>query len=138
MDDIGGFRPSVDEPKRWRHCWSPPAIAKDQEEEEKPHRCANHRIQATRIFSGRYGAQTLSGTVHFVLCIKIGAKFFIKKTLNFIRLLLSGLARVSVNPWHYKVLHKFSSGSITETKKFCTSRSHFLCGPIKFLKDFHK
>jgi hypothetical protein len=46
------------------------------------------RIGATRIWSGPYGARTLSITVHFVPCIKIGAGFFTKKYLNIFELLL--------------------------------------------------
>jgi hypothetical protein len=43
---------------------------------------AFRRSTATRIFSGRYGARTLSSSVYFVPCIEIGDKTFMKKTLN--------------------------------------------------------
>jgi hypothetical protein len=48
----------------------------------------------TRKFTGRYGARTLSPTVPCSLCIKIGACFFVKTTLNFLRLLFGGPSRV--------------------------------------------
>jgi hypothetical protein len=51
-----------------------------------------------RVFSGRYGARTLSPTVACSLRIKIGACFFVKTTLNFLRLLFGGPSRVPVNP----------------------------------------
>jgi hypothetical protein len=85
----------------------------------KPEECVWFLVlYVTRILSGRYGARTLAGTVHFIPCIKIGDKFFMKKTLKFLRLLLSGPYRVYVIPWHYKVCYDFLSRSTAETKKF--------------------
>jgi hypothetical protein len=61
---------------------------------------------ATRIFSGRYGVRTLSRIIHFVPCIKIGAKIYKKEPEHF-KVITSGPSRVFVNPWHYKVLYDF-------------------------------
>jgi hypothetical protein len=94
--------------------------------------------------SGCYGARTLLTSVHYVPCIKIGDKKFMKITLNFFNLLLGGPSRVPVNPYPYKVLNKFLHGSIAETTfKFHRSlfikiatkhvRNLFLLDPCKVL-----
>jgi hypothetical protein len=54
---------------------------------------------AMRNFSGRSGAKTLSTTVYYASCIKIGDRIFIKRTLNFFRLLLGGPSRIPVNTY---------------------------------------
>jgi hypothetical protein len=68
--------------------------------------------------SGCYGARILLSTVYFIPCIKISDNFFMKKTLNVLRLFLGSPFRVPVNIWHYKVLSNFLCGSIAENIKF--------------------